>query len=88
MSDSEPKDTDQPKPDPNAVPLAIGGAVLLIVAMIGFSNFDWPSGRQISITDFVIFWFREIIFLFFIIVGLIVFAFEKKKPNKNQKEQN
>ena len=88
MSDSESKDEAQLKPDTNAIPLAIGGAVLLIVAMIGFSNYDWPSGRQISVTDFVIFWFREIIFLFFIIIVLIVFSFEKKKPNKSQKEQN
>jgi hypothetical protein len=49
-------------------------AVVLVAGMAYFVTYDWPSGKEVSLGDFLMSWFRELIGLGIALVVLIAWA--------------
>ena len=62
---------------------------IILVLMWWFVTYDWPSGTGVSVTTFLVFWFRELIALACALVFLVVLAIRKirnkSEPNKANK---
>jgi hypothetical protein len=53
--------------------------VVILVLMAWFLTYDWPSGKRLSVGEFVLFWFRELIALAFAFIVLCALAIQKLK---------
>lgn len=75
------RDIDEPKSesDPNAFAKMMAAALVILAGMAWFLTYDWPSGKEIGVGEFVLFWFREIIALVVVILVLLAMAFEKMR---------
>ena len=63
--------------DPNAAAKFAVSIVIILAGMACLLTYDWPSGKQVSVADFVMYWFRELLILGLVLVVLVVVAFQK-----------
>jgi hypothetical protein len=64
----------QSKSNAGAVATVAVCAVVLVAGMAYFVTYDWPSGKGVSLGDFLMFWFRELLALGIALVVLIAWA--------------
>ena len=63
--------------DKKSIAIVVTCVLLIIAGMAWFLRYDWPSGKQPSLMEFVMFWFRELLILGAVVIVLGALAVQK-----------
>jgi len=75
MTDSDQSGKSGSESDSHAGAKVVVSVVIILAGMGWFLTYDWPSGKEVGLADFVMFWLRELLILGVVLAVLVAMAF-------------